>query len=254
MNPEKLSILAFACEKGGTGKSTAAVCTASALSRRGKTVLLVDLDATVHTSDLLFGAEDRALFGLSDLVAGRNGVPIKIGERLFICPPPDEYSLLCRSDTADKTLEAAENCGADYLIFDLPSKVPEAFSFVSDLAKRFIIVTTQDKASVLGAEITAKRVSDIQKECLLLINRFDLSDLSSYHNGRESVCEIIDRTHIPLLGVIPECRELLLRGETGESKEGSFDVFFDNVAARLENESVPLFEGAENAKKLRKSV
>jgi chromosome partitioning protein len=81
-------IVAVINQKGGSGKTTTAVCTAGALAERGLTVLLVDLDPQASASawlaqpsddrslfDALVGTRDLAVLAVETSVAGLQVVP-----------------------------------------------------------------------------------------------------------------------------------------------------------------------------------
>ena len=88
-----------------------------------------------------------------------------------------------------------------------------------------------------------------------LVNRLEMTELSCYRNGRESVKQWIDRTHTPLVGVVPESYELFRCSEEGRIEEaGETALCFLNIASRLKGEEVPLFFGMREEKKLRRSL
>ena len=87
----------------------------------------------------------------------------------------------------------------------------------------------------------------------LLINRYDSDEVLA--GNRPGLNELIDKTHIPLVGVIPESRRLELAQEKGKlatelrrDKEGVLAAF-DETARRLCNERVPLMSYVSERKR-----
>ena len=56
--------------KGGVGKSTVSLLTGAALAKRGKKVLLIEMDAGLGGLDIMFGVEDKSVFDLADVLEG----------------------------------------------------------------------------------------------------------------------------------------------------------------------------------------
>ena len=239
---EKALCIALFSKKGGVGRSFLAAGLARALSAKGKT-LLFDLDGAVHTCDILLGLENEAIFSLDDLIGG--AAPDRVLRSspeepdLFLCPAPcgeDCFSAPC---AAERMLGAARAVGADYILLDAPAR-GDACGFALAMADRPLVVSGFDALSVLAAEITAQQIDFSGKTPLLLLNRFS-------PNGERTcgAAEIIDRTHAPLLGVVPE-----------KSAVGQRDLeqVLSNVAARLTGEERPLFSGLPDEKKLRRML
>ena len=90
----------------------------------------------------------------------------------------------------------------------------------------------------------------------MLLNQFDLEDLSSYRKGRMRVCEMIDLAGLRLIGIVPRHYDLERRSEAGRlcHFEEQIDRPFDNVVSRLEGEERLLFEGVKEGKSLRRSL
>ena len=57
--------------KGGVGKSTFCVNVSRALSRKGKSVLLIDGDISLRSLDLLLGLDGMVLYDWSDVLSDR---------------------------------------------------------------------------------------------------------------------------------------------------------------------------------------
>src|SRR5690606_32432944 len=69
----RMQVIAFANQKGGCGKTTAAIQLAGALAARGRRVLLVDLDPQAHAT-LGLGHAPRAEPTSGHVLLGRAGI------------------------------------------------------------------------------------------------------------------------------------------------------------------------------------
>ena len=256
----KVTVAGLFSGKGGVGRSTLAVGLSVALCRKGERVLLADLNASLHCLDYLLGMEDRVLFGLSDLYKGAS--PEKVfpeSERtkgLFLCLPPEEEGFCTDPEGYWAALEqGAAAVEASFLLLDLPATMTGISAFLLEKTDIPLSVTTGEKAALFGAEAFEAQARAAGKQARLLVNRLDMTDLSSYRNGRESVKQWIDRTHTLLVGVVPESYELFRCSEEGRIEEaGETALCFLNIATRLKGEEVPLFSGMREEKKLRRSL
>lgn len=237
--------------KGGVGKSTASANLSMALTSLGKKVLIIDCDFSNRSLDLIFGCEDSVLFDICDLVKGRASADkVIIRDRrnssLGFIPAP----LIKRdSFTADEFVsalnDAAEFFGADVVIVDTPGASDDTLSLVAPAASAAIIVASHQPTSVRGAEKTGYMLEELGvTEQHLLINRYDSGEVLK--GDRPGLNELIDKTHIPLVGVIPESRRLELAQEKGRlacelrrDKEG-VAAAFEETARRLCRERIPL--------------
>jgi chromosome partitioning protein len=85
--------IAFAVEKGGTGKTTSAVHLAHALARSGRNVLLVDTDTQDQCAAHLGVQQFRP--GLAELILGKatpRQVIVRARERLYLLPAGDRLA------------------------------------------------------------------------------------------------------------------------------------------------------------------
>lgn len=77
----------------------------------------------------------------------------------------------------------------------------------------------------------------------LIISCFE--ERSAEDGIRAGLIEIIDRTHVRTLGVVPKDRALLLSQETGRmpGEKSRAGAAFANIAKRIQGEDVRLFSG-----------
>ncbi len=261
---EKRRIYAVCSLKGGVGCSTVCAGLAAASARGGKRTLAVDLDVRFHSLDFFFGMQDRTLLDLSSFLMGKvksDGLLVQDAslENLWLCPAPDRECFR-KEGEKDLFLKMLEDGGFERVYLDLSGAGRDTLDAVGGMCDGILGVTVQNPASVLATQILfeewqAEAREDGAKK-FLIINRFDVADLKSYRNGRQRAQEIIDQTHLPLLGILPESYSLLRRTEEGllsSLPEERADAPFFNMAARLEGRQIPLFEGT-GIEKLRKRL
>jgi chromosome partitioning protein len=119
-----MHVLALVNQKGGCGKTTAAVNLAAALAARGRRVLLVDLDPQAHaTMALGWAVEDEPV--LLEVLEGRSGV----AEALV--PAPGGFQLLpATPDLADFEESAARTLNPEGVLAEALGCVRAEFDFV----------------------------------------------------------------------------------------------------------------------------
>jgi len=247
--------------KGGIGKSTVTAGLAETLSARGNKVVVIDCDFSNRSLDILLGFGDDFEYDITDLAAGRvapvDCCRIKNDSRLVFIPGPAPGSSLFDSEALDKAVNAAgEAFSPDIVIIDTPGASDGVLKAASAVADAGIIVVSHNPTSVRGAEKTGELLSGYGlDDQYLIINRFDGK---SAGRDRTGISLLIDSTHIPLLGIIPESRKLELAGEKGipvtnikhdRKKAGEA---FNEIAARIEGERIPLmsFLSGRKRKKL----
>lgn len=242
-------VLAITSGKGGVGKSSLSIAIASCLASLNNKVLLIDLDAGLRSLDLMFGAADKCVFDISDILTGKCDVSkAVITSEYFeslnlICGPSDSEFKLDRKIFMDFIKCYKEKF--DYIVLDTPAglgnNVKVAVSNATDIF--FVVpfdpvsVRDAEKASiVLEKEITAKR--GINQS--IIINRVpkilpdfpDLEDLDS----------VIDQTGLRLMGVVPFDIDFSINLSSGKKPDFSNIAVKTtlNIANRIIGKRVPL--------------
>lgn len=238
--------------KGGVGKSTVTANLAFALSQRGKRILAIDFDFNIRNLDLFMGLEDSVVYDFGDAVRGT--VP---PEKAVVSNPRSPLLSLCAAPYSDfeipskevfsKTLDAYADSGLyDYIIIDTPGDAGPVLELAVSFSDMAIIVTTHNPASLRAAEKTGSLVRGYgAKTSALVINSFSYDETREGY--RPGILSIIDRAGLPLLGIVPFSEavqryqeEGILIGQTNlrECKSA-----FDNIAARICGDDLPLFSG-----------
>ncbi len=244
--------LIVASAKGGVGKSTVALGVAVALTSLGKKVLVCDLDFENRCLDLFLGVEDASLFNIIDVAEGRvtpERAMLKNSAGLYFLAAPERFA---PDDTEEalkgvtRALKAAVDAtDADFVIFDtgtaheIPSLVAKTFT-----GSKALVIASHQSTAMRGAERTAENLEAAGvKECRLIICGYEFKEAS--RKERAGLLEIIDTSKVPLIGVVPYDRELLICHERGvrAPEDSPSSIAFENIAERICGERVRLFDG-----------
>lgn len=240
--------------KGGSGKSTFAVNCGAALALMGKQVLIVDADAGLRAIDLMLSAQDRVIYDLADILAGRCG-----SDRAVIGASIPHLALIPAPVHPDDPVFEPEGmrrlCGElksryDFVFIDSAAGVGRSVRTAAAGADRAVLLATPDPVGVRDADRIASAVIawgiGLQPGNLrLVLNRVrpDLLD------GKTDVLDrAIDGAAVQLLGVIPEDPALAAASfagrpvVTGKKKRRNAAEAFWNIARRMIGEDVPLMK------------
>ena len=232
--------------KGGVGKTTVTANLSLSLAKLGHRTLMVDCDFGMRCLDIVCGLSDRVTYDVCDCIL-RGVSP----ERAAVCDPrcdllrfiagPYRYPGGIDEESFRAFLETASDLlSLDYIVVDTHGGEGVEFSLAAPCADTALVVSTHQEASIRAAEETARRLSELgAKRARLVINCFDTR---AARKGRlPGVLELIDRTRVQLIGVIPRDDLMLERQITGAlAAEDRSGRAFYNLARRIDGESVPL--------------
>ena len=242
--------------KGGVGKTTSTAALGAALAERDQKVVVVDFDVGLRNLDLVMGAERRVVFDLINVIQGQ----AKIQQALIRDKRLDTLFLLPASQTRDK--EALEEGGVaqvieelrthfDWVICDSPAGIEKGAVLAMQYADVAVIVTNPEVSSVRDSDRiiglldakTEKVKNGGWVEKHLLVSRYDQSRIS--RGEMLKVEDILDILAIPLLGIIPESKEVLRASNLGSpvtlcSPKSAPALAYLDAARRLTGEAVPI--------------
>jgi len=228
--------------KGGTGKTTVSLLLAKAFCRRGKNVLLLELDSGLRGLDLLLKVSDRVVYDLSDVLTG-SCKPVKAitvcdvpkGNLHFIAAPQNRH-FIPDPGNLKLLIKGLSEC-YDYLILDTAAGLGRDFDIACSVGTKALIVATADAVSVRDAARAAQELRSLAPR--LVINKFSGKSLNSQYPDIDAV---IDGVGAQLISVIPEdaamARQLAAGQEVSASSPARCEI--DDLALRLMGNRVKL--------------
>jgi septum site-determining protein MinD len=239
-------IIAVVSGKGGTGKTSFTANVGLALAALGCHTLCLDCDITLRNLDLALGLSDRALMDFSDVIAGR----CTLEDAVVQHPKYPKLHLLTAPLSARPVPIAPEQMKAlldrirqtyDYCLIDAPAGLGMGFHLASDYADRAVVVTNTDASSLRDAQRTVMELDRLGRGNLhLVVGRVEKKLLRSLHT---TIDDAMDAAGLPLLGVVPEDRNVPYALNTGIPLRECSNYAaraYENIARRIMGQRIPL--------------
>ncbi len=234
----------FVSGKGGVGKSSVALGIARSMSEKGLRVLIADFDIGLRSLDLMLGVSETVVFDWGDVILGRCSIKdavINKGSLAFF-PAPVAFDEAFTAEEVRNLFDVLDG-DFDFMLFDAPAGLGEAFELACSAAGNAVLVTTPDSVCVRSCGTAAAKVRALGFEKPeLIINRFVEKPVTK---GRLlNIDDCIDSVAAKLIGVVPEDFAIVTSSVTGKQpdKNSPASKAFDRICLRLNGERVPLFE------------
>ncbi len=214
--------------KGGVGKTTTSANIATGIAMLGHKVATIDFDVGLRNLDLVLGIERRVVYDFINVIRGE----AKLNQALIRDKRVDTLYVLAASQTRDKEALSPEGVGRviselremgfDYIICDSPAGIEKGAQMAMYFADEAIVVANPEVSSVRDADrvigLLASKTSRAEAggnpiKTHLLLTRYSPAQVKRGEMlGVEDVLELLG---IPLLGVIPESKAVLLSSNKG---------------------------------------
>lgn len=237
-------VIMFASGKGGTGKSTVAALLGAEFARRDKRVLLVEVNTGLRSLDIVCGVYGKTVYDIGDVLAGRcmpekAVVESTVYKNLYVVCAPYEDGFI---DTELFCIFVARmRLVFDLILLDTASGMGSAFVASHAAATAALITVTPDAVAVRDGRIVVDALMEGGRTLpiRLLLNRVP-AVLDGC--GVIDLDECIDTVGAQLIGVLPQCTDILRAYATGiPLPEGSLARrALSAVALRITGHEVPL--------------
>ncbi len=214
--------------KGGVGKTTTAANIAAGLAMMGQKTATIDFDVGLRNLDLVLGVERRVVYDFINVIRGE----AKLHQALIRDKRIDTLYVLAASQTRDKealTIEGVSqvmtelrNLGFEYIICDSPAGIEKGAQMAMYFADEAIVVANPEVSSVrdadrviglLASKTNRAEAGGVPVKTHLLLTRYVPSQVKK--GDMLSAEDVLELLGIPLLGVIPESKAVLLSSNKG---------------------------------------
>lgn len=205
-------LIAVLSGKGGTGKTTVCAGVASALALQGQRVLAIDCDIGLRNLDIALGISDLGALSFWEIASGAYDLNMATRHPIY----PTLYFLTAPVNMPADSIDREVFCAFlqrarqqfDFVLLDAPAGVEAGFSLAADFADRIILVTNQDPAAIRDAGCAGQLLSAMGKENIrLVVNRVSKKLITALNLN---IDDIMDKTGLPLLGIVPEDPNVIL--------------------------------------------
>ena len=237
-------VIAVVSGKGGTGKTSLCAGIAQALTTAGKAVLCIDCDVGLRNLDIALGISQLGALSFQEaLVYGVEKAtkhPEFSGLSFLTAPMNCPIEDINEEEFGVLLAKAREQF--DYILLDAPAGIDAGFRLAARYADRVVVVTGADPASVRDVGRAGLLLQDMGKNNVrIIVNRIDPEMVRLM---RLTVDDIMDRTGLPLLGIVPEDPEVVLAAVfekplLKKRKKGAAAAC-RRIAKRIQGRRVPL--------------
>ena len=241
-------VIVITSGKGGAGKTAAAASLGGALSLLEQKTALVDLDIGLGKLDLITGVSGRSIVHLGDVIRGiypldEALIPHPHYLNLFLLSAPQQETHHSFTPEQMKQIYKQLSKRFDYVLVDCPAGAEQGFLNAICGADRALVIVQCETSSVRdGDKITQLLIDQGVEKIELVINRYQQQLVRQ--GILLSIEEVLETLKLPLIGIVPEDRNVIKAGNTGQpifmTPDTPAAVSFRNIARRLTGQEVPL--------------
>ena len=203
-------LIAIVSGKGGTGKTSLCAAIAQALTENGERVLCIDCDVGLRNLDIALGIAHMGALSFQEAVEyglDKAAQHPQFPGLQFLTAPMNCASSAVNAEDFKKLLDQARE-RYDYVLMDAPAGIEDVFRLAAKHADRIIVVTGADPASMRDAARSGQLLQAMEKRNVrIIVNRINEKMVKAM---RLTVDDVMDRTGLPLLGIVPEDPEVVL--------------------------------------------
>lgn len=243
--------------KGGVGKTNSSASFASGLAMRGHKTVVIDFDIGLRNLDLVMGCERRVVYDLVNVIQGdatlsQALIKDKMTENLFILPASqtkDKDSLT--EEGVGMVIDELTGMGFQYIICDSPAGIERGAVMALTFADEAIVVTNPEVSSIRDSDRIVGILQSKSKRAKqggvpvkehLLITRYDPARVQA--NEMLSIEDVVGLLRVPLIGVIPESKNVLASSNSGcpviHCEDDPASEAYKDAVARFLGENVAL--------------
>lgn len=256
MTKKSARIVVVTSGKGGVGKTTTSASFATGLALRGYKTVVIDFDIGLRNLDLIMGCERRVVYDFVNVISG----DASLHQALIKDKNCDNLFVLAASQTKDKDALTEEGVGKvlddlrkdfDFIVCDSPAGIEKGAFMALYFADEALVVTNPEVSSVRDSDrilgilsSKAKRSVESQEKIKehLVITRYNPDRVES--GDMLSIQDIEDILRIPVLGIIPESKDVLQASNTGTPainlKDTNVSEAYTDLVARFLGEEKPM--------------
>ncbi len=209
----------IASGKGGSGRTSFAVCLADILALRGHKVVLVNLNFGLRCPDIYMGLQDQVIFDIGDIMSGicRLDKALVRDDRfgeLYLLESTQNKLIAGITEGHIKALSKQLKEMFDYVIIDGPAGIGDGLALAACGADSAIIMVTPDLVSVRSSDAVDKRLQSVGvKSRCYVVNMVRSETFSS--GVIPGIEEINKSFSIPMAGIIPYDDNIHLANNSG---------------------------------------
>jgi septum site-determining protein MinD len=241
-------LIAVLSGKGGTGKTSVCAGIASALAYQGERVLCIDCDIGLRNLDIALGLSDEGSLSFLDVCRGDYNLTDaphhpELETLQFLTAPMGCAATGIDTESFFRMLRQAKE-QFRYVFLDAPAGIEAGFHLAARHADRVLLVTGPDPAAVRDAARAAEVLELMGKKNIrLVVNRINKKLAAA---TKTTVDDIMDRSGLPLMGVVPEDTEVTLAAVYRTplilySRKGAAAKACCRIAKRIQGFPTPIF-------------